>query len=342
MTYFLRAYNFFMRKVYGMWCRDISVKDPARDPFREERKMSVRWPNGAIAAFNLQFDDFCSRSGVAGEYDFGGDHAGKINSLTDRLLAGHLDLKITLFAIPDADFKNWRGIYYRRQKGNFKLSENKELVHWLVARQRIEVACHGYDHLNPRTKPFLGAAEFEFLSTEDSLRRIEDALDIFRQAGINVSGFRPPAWGIGFNSGFGLLGALKKSNFSYVSLSSPLSGLNWDAKRVSNVYPTNYEGLLNIPQNVPLGLPLGKIYFLIDRIISYGGLISLMGHYNEEDHWMQDGIGEKNIEKIERVLDYLEVKYSGKIWYAQLKEVADVWKGSAGLYEKTERGYFDA
>ena len=107
-----------------------------------------------------------------------------------------------------------------------------------------------------------------------------------------------------------------------MSLSSPLSGLNWDKKRVSNIYPQYYDNLLNLPQNISILWDMEKIRQTIDKIVEFNGMITLMGHYKKDS---DDGITKENLIKISEILDYIATK---QVWYATLSEIADFWKNA--------------
>ncbi|MBI5220418.1 MAG: DUF2334 domain-containing protein [Candidatus Liptonbacteria bacterium] len=385
----LRFLNGLATRFYARQYRDIFRKDFSRDLFAGEVVRSITWPASADgsgplrqsyseasgvkarlaeasgvarAAFNLNLDDFSTQSRRNSRYDYGGAVGEGVNKILGGLMAAHPELRVTLFAVPCAHYVNSHGIFYGTtwHKGRFSLAHpaNRPLIAWLKSlAPRLEVAIHGYHHFRSWPPLFLAAAEFEFASREESLERLCRALDIFASAGLSVSGFRPPAWGIGYNSDFGLLSALRdlsgqdtdlgrsrdnaqqhartiehahgrnqdQTSFKYVSASSPLSGLNWDRKRVSNIYPERYEGLLNLPQNVSLAWPTERILETVSKIVQMGGLVSLMGHMNAEDHWMEDGLGPRNLAKIEAVLEYLRREHAGKIWFATLAEIADFW-----------------
>ena len=326
---FLRALHSIYKKYYR-GIIDISQKDFSRDMFLGEEKKEVVWPGGARAAFNLQFDDFCGHSKKNSAYDYGGSCGEGIHIPFDDLLARYPFLKVTLFAIPNARFQNREGLFYGVEKSEtkFDLSQPQfsNLVSWINGKSnQVEIACHGYQHVQQKTKLFLAPAEFEFDTEKEAQDKIEKALSIFQKIKIPIHGFRAPMWGIGYNRYFEFLQALQKFRFAYVALSSPLSGLNWDKKRVSNIYPSVYEGFLNIPQNISLSWDIERIKKNIDRIIEYRGVITVMGHYNKQYDWMNDGIGEESIEKINRIVEYLQESYAGHIYFATLSDIARVW-----------------
>lgn len=348
---FFRLLHGLLNRYYRQRFADISQKDITRDIFAGEISQPISWPNSARFAFNLNFDDYSAKSLKNSRYDYGGSVGEGVNKILTDLLDQHPELKTTLFVVPNARFLNQGGIFYGRVKDDRYSLDRPEctpLAEWFhIHSPQIEVATHGYDHLNPKTGLFLAPAEFELMSNTAEIHcRLYGSWEIFKNIGIEPKGFRPPMWGIGHNSNLALLRQLVEEDFTYVSCSSPLSGLNWDKKRVSNIYPEYFitplhltdafgytrneseSRLLNLPQNVSLIWPLEKILSTIDRIAEMGGLVSLMGHANAEDAWMEDGLGPRNIAKIEAILAHLAQKYPGQVWFATLAEIAEHYRKS--------------
>lgn len=334
--FYVRLRNKLSSIWYGRRYKNIFHRDESRNIFEGEKTKNIVWPGNKKVALNIQFDDFCARSRKNNTYDFGGDPQGGINVLFDAFLKKHPEVKVTLFTIPRPSFKNYEGIYYGNTQDLYDISHNEhvKLVGWIQEKkERVEIACHGLGHIQREIPFFLSPAEFEFRSISDSLGDIEKARNIFKKVNLEPKGFRPPAWGIGENNNFQFLEALKQSNFSYVSLSSPYSGLNWSSKKVSNVYPQYYEGMLNIPQNISIAWSMERIKAAIDQIVSINGVITLMGHYVAEYDWMEDGIGRINLEKISEILKYIDEIYgSDSVWYATLAEISDFWHNYPNEY----------
>lgn len=336
--YILKIAQGLSNRWYGLRYLNISRKDFSRDLFTGENPQKINWPNGARFSFNLNFDDYSVKSLHNNNYDYGGAVGEGVNKIFTDLLADYPELKVTLFTVPNARFKNLAGTFYGRvgdDRYSLSRPEYTPLINWFKSHNtQVEVAMHGYDHLNPKTKLFLAPAEFELMTNKNEIgSRLANGWAIFHKVGLEIKGFRPPMWGVGHNSGFGLVKQLAAEDFSYVSCSSPLSGLNWDEKRVSNIYPeyfivpaTELESkLLNLPQNVSISWPIEKILETIDRIAEMGGLVSLMGHANAEDAWMADGLGPRSMVKIGSVLLHLKNKYPGLVWFASLAEVAEFY-----------------
>jgi len=282
----------------------------------------TRWPNDCKAVFNLQFDDFSAKDGIQDPYDYGGNLNGALNKQFLCLLEKYPYIKVNLFVIADPIFVN-KGFYRQSLKqGTWCLSRHPHVVDFLKSLPQVECSNHGLHHYQDKIKYFLKCREFEFKTKAACIQTIQKAEAVFSEAELPVFGFKPSGWSIGHNTGFQLIYALKEFNFDFVCLSTPVSGLNWDKKRVSFIYPEQYQGLLNIPQNLSLNWPVKKLLETIDYIVSYHGVMTLQGHYNNQYHWMSDGIGDDSIQKIKTVLNYLKTKYPGEIYFATLSEIA--------------------
>lgn len=292
------------------------------DIFSGSGQKEIGWPEGKLAAFNLQFDDASAKDGVSDPYDYGGNPDGALVRSYLRLLEEEPELQVTLFVIPDPTFREkgfYRGVV---PDGTWALDRRWAFSAFLKTLPRTEIANHGLHHYQDEVRYFLKAREFEFKTRAECRETIDRSQAIFERAGFLPIGFKPSGWGIGHNADFGLLEALSDSGFSYVALSSPVSGLNWDRNRVSNIYPQFVGGLLNIPQNVSLSWALPVILKTIDAIIERRGVVTIQGHFCEQDRWMEDGIGPRMVEKIRDVMAYVKARYSDQIWFAQLADIA--------------------
>lgn len=333
------AYNRAVSQCHFLFLgrKDITKKTDRGDFFSEDQTIRARlrkqvWPARYLAVFNFQLDDFCVKTKKNAEYDYGGDpRAGAGKSFLD-LMRQLPQVKTTLFMIPDPLFikdNHYNHAVHPQGKYSCANPRYEAWVQWITSSQftrRHEIAQHGYHHLQTDVRGVLPYCEFEFKDEPSALAAITGGNNLMRQIGIEAAGFKPPTWSVGHNADFGLVKALKRIPFQYVCLSSPVSGLNWDIKRVSNIYPTYYQGLLNIPQNINLNWPMEKIQRVVDGIVSRNGVITLQAHFNTQDDWMSDGLGEGNNKKIAQIVRYLETKYPRKIWFAQLQEVARWWK----------------
>lgn len=305
-------------------------KTHRNDFFKGEKPSKKKWPKGCKAAFNLQLDDFCVKSKSNSRFDYGGDPKGILKSFYS-LLDKYPYLKTTLFTIPNPKFISNNQINHHSYPESKYAITNPNFKKWASMiksasfKERSEIANHGLYHLQTERLHYLAAWEFEFKNFEQCHDALKKSQSLFKKVGLYPVGFKPPSWGIGHNSGFALLKALR-GRFDYVCLSTPNSGLNWDVKRVSNVFPSYYGSLLNIPQNINLNWSMKKIKYTIDNIVELGGVITVQAHFNEQDNWMSDGLGQRTNKKIEEIMDYLNSNYPNEIWYAKLEEIAEWWK----------------
>ncbi len=320
--------------IYFKSYKDITKKRNAfADIFENEVKNNKNiWPNGKLAAFNLQFDDFSVKHKGNSEYDYGGNPDSKICREFKNLFVKYPYLKTTIFTIPNPKFVlNNMFNHKSHNEDKYKIT-NKNYTGWLSwvksreFTKNNEIAIHGLYHCQHEIKNVWPFLEFEFKNESECENALKKSKKLFDEVGIKISGFKPPAWGIGVNSDYSLIKVLKKEcknkNFKYCCLSSPVSGLNWEKKKVSNFFPAYYEGILNIPQNINMLWPLEKIKEIIDFSASINGVIIPQLHFIEEGNWMDDGIGENSLKKLDSILEYLNTRYKNKIWFAKAEEIA--------------------
>ncbi len=181
-NFLIRACHKFSSIFYENKYHNIFTRDESRDIFAQEENKKIIWPQNKKFVCNIQFDDFCAKSKDNGPYDFGGSFGAGINLAFDSFLAAHPEVQVTIFATPHPTFRNYKGIYYGNTDDLFNLSnpEYKNVVEWMKAKKdRVEIACHGYTHIQRAIPFFLGPAEFEFSSVNDAKKSIVKALDIF-------------------------------------------------------------------------------------------------------------------------------------------------------------------
>lgn len=167
----------------------------------DEKRVAIihYWPGLAHAAFNLNFDDLCPLFDENINVDFGGNPTKGINEVLENIYYEFPDLKITHFAIPNAD-PQFCGISLTNPAPSLSLtaSHNSAWLAWLKNEEkkgRIEIAAHGYSHYNREVlaRPH---AEFAFSSTSETLERLNKSIETFANAGITPRGFRQPGWDI--------------------------------------------------------------------------------------------------------------------------------------------------
>jgi len=289
------------------------------------------WPRGHLAAFNLSFDDVFPYTSSL--HNHGEDIlTGWLNQEFERMLLDFPWLKVTLFVCPNMSSENSRPNHYLITRPKYR-----DWVAWLrrlVGSGRVEVADHGYTHLNTVVGPKPSPAEFANLSVREIQAALEQAKEIFASIGITVVGVRPPAWGVGKD--LAIVKAVKDSGFLYGALSAVGHGLNAGMKRVSDVFPAWYEGLLNLPQNLTLEEPEPVAYRVIDRTVSMGGMIGLKAHYSTSLS-IRAGLHPKNLQRLRRILAYIEKSYDDTVWPATLKEIAEFWTAREKLQVSTTR-----
>ena len=289
------------------------------DDLSAEPNQTITWPYGKRAAFNLQFDDANPKPGPP--YDFGGNPSGEVRGQLNAFLADYPFVHVDLFIIADAIFKGDGESPGTYPAGQWAIDNHPEFCTYIQDHPQLHANNHGLHHYQDAVSYFLQAREFEFKSAEQARAAIIQAQVHFTNAGFKPAGFKPSGWGIGHNANFGLIDALKTCQFDYVCLSSPVSGLNWEARRVSNLYPEDYCGLVNIPQNISLNWPLEQILATVDTIVQKGGVVTPQGHMIGQDKWMADGIGPRTIDTIRAIVDHLEARYAGEIYYGSLADI---------------------
>ena len=262
-------------------------------------------------------------------YEYGGDVNSKLNSIFFNFIEKYPYVKHTLFFVPNPNYTK-NGLTSKtitEDKFNIaKYHQDSELVKKIKTYSKkgvIEIALHGYNHINTKIKDYYSAFEFEFLTNDEAKIKIQKGLSEISQV-FRVYGFKPPAWGIGqLNGKYYLLDVLKGFKFEYVCLSSPSNGLNYREKRASCLYPENINGLFNIPQNISILWNLQTIYKIIDLIVLKRGIINIQLHYTMQNKYIMDGLCDDIIEKLERILEYAS-KFD--IDYALHKEVRGLCK----------------
>jgi hypothetical protein len=181
----------------------------------------------------------------------------------------------------------------------------------------IEYAQHGCYHCQSENVFFARHTEFAYKNEIESVRTLKKGLEILRQAGMSVHGFRQPGWDI--NCDFSICRAVKSIGLSYIAGSSLDAGFNDGRERVSNYFPVMINGIINFPQNVEIDWSFESMKMEVDKIVDLGGLISIKGHFVNGS--MPNSFCKENIYKLRKLLDYLIQHYGTRIRYATLKEI---------------------
>lgn len=275
------------------------------------------WPKNYFAAFNLQFDDFCTRTDE--KKDLGGIPNKGVNKIFFNNLKKFPFVKTTLFTIPDLIEPNICENY------SITNHAHKKWLNWVKSKKfaKIEIADHGLNHYQNDVSQIYPAGEFIAKNLKNSYETLLKAKDSFFKAGIKVKGTRPPMYELGRK--FEFIESSKKAGFSYVAASTPIYGLNLFKKRVSNIYPEFYGGILNLPSNISIHQKLSEVKKDIDKIIEMNGLITLRGHYILGTSELANGINEETLKNMSEIITYISKNYAGKIWFATLEEIAKWW-----------------
>ena len=320
---FYRILTILRLKLYKKNKLPYGIKPIKRDDlFLGEENYKIDFlPKGYKAAFILSFDDFCVKSPKEGEFDFGGISYGGINKKIFNLVKKYPFLKMTLFTVPNHLNKGIGSLYKPYDDKKFRITNSKykkwvKMIKSEEFQNNFEIANHGLYHCQNDIHNFFIAREFAFKNYKQIEETMKKSEDYFNKIGLKNYGMRPPAYGIDKN--LNLIKILKQMGFKYIAFSTPKNGLNDRKKIVSNIYPTKIEGMWNIPENISLAENLDGIIKKIDEIIKRKGIIHIKGHYIKGTDWLNNGIDDKNIEKIEKIIGYLEKKYKNKIFYSKI------------------------
>ncbi len=266
---------------------------------------------------NINIDDFAPYCSSDGSIDLGGDPEGGLALELHALLRDFPALRLTLFVIPDLRLPS----FSRQKSAGITDGRNvKWLNHYRTWSEagRVELATHGLHHLQRENRLFQRHIEFAFKTAAEANTAVKKAADIFLHAGLPLTGFRPPGWGL--NSDLSLLRVIAKSGFAYLAGSSLDGGLNHGRQRVSNYFPTLIGGVLNLPQNVLLDWPKSQLLGMVDRIVRARGVVSIKAHtrWNESPNQLTgSGLG-----KLRWLLAALARRYGEAIQYATLYDIA--------------------
>lgn len=273
---------------------------------------------------NVNIDDFAPYCSSDGSIDLGGDpHGGLASELRD-LLRDFPALRLTLFVIPDLRLPS----FSRQPSAGIADGRNTQwLEHYRAWSEegRVELAAHGLHHLQTENRLFQRHIEFAFKTGAQTKIAVQKAAEIFQNAGLPLTGFRPPGWG--FNRDLSLLPVIAESGFAYVAGSSLDAGLNAGRQRVSSYYPTLVGGVLNLPQNVLLDWPKSQLLGEAQRIAGARGMISIKAHtcwngrHNE--------LSRQGFAKLRWLLAAIARRFGDEIEYATLHEIARITRGAA-------------
>ncbi|MBZ5583966.1 MAG: DUF2334 domain-containing protein [Acidobacteriia bacterium] len=261
-------------------------------------------------------DDLCPAPAKVVGADLGCEPGGGVSKELENLLREFPHIGITFFVIPD----------FRRSpasRGGYavNLPQNSAWVKYYLEwarKYQVEFGVHGLHHFQ-RYNPFFGKRlEYAFATPAEARASVHAGLGMLTEAGFDVRGFRQPGWDI--NSDLSLISAVRSAGLLYVAGSSLDAGLNSQRQRVSNLFPTGINGLVNMPQNIELDWPLARMCEEAARIQSVRGIISVKAHV--ADRGNPNALTEKNLCKLRRFLDFLGSGRSGEIEYATFEKIA--------------------
>jgi hypothetical protein len=194
----------------------------------------------------------------------------------------------------------------------------------------VEIAQHGLNHYQDKHKYYFPLYEFEFLTTDECLQKCIRGKELMENAGFKPVGFKPPCWAIGNSSDKVFLNILKSIDYSYVSLSTPSNGLNFYDKTISHCQPEFIQSTVNIPQNINMTWDYEVCERVIDKLIEKRGIIYPQLHFTAKSEYMRDGLCDEMTEKLKRICNYVEKQSCGKVWYATMSQIAEIFRQQYG------------
>jgi hypothetical protein len=274
-------------------------------------------------------------------YEAGGDLGQGALGHVEWLLGRHPRLRVTLFTTPD-----WREMsplptrkllarvpYVRdrvylmkvRKRGEMRVDRHPAFVAYLRGLPRTEIGIHGLHHIHPGRTVFV---EFQNQSVPACKQALEQALKIFREAGLEVvSGVGPPGW----NAPPALLEAMAELGLTFVASArdivtpvSPDAVTNMSGmKGVSLVYPELAAGgrLVHFTSNFQATSPLERAVAILD----VRGLLAVKGHIVKNAMGLitldgMDGLYRNYLDLLFRELDR---RYGNALWWTSMGEIAE-------------------
>lgn len=291
--------------------------DRSEDLQRQVLRDQLRRHSRGRVLLNVNIDDFAPYCSSDGSIDLGGDPQGGLARELQALLRDFPALRLTLFVIPDLRLPT----FSRQPSAGIADGHNaKWLNHYRAWSEqgRVELAAHGLHHLQTENWLFQRHIEFAFKTCSKANAAVRKAAEIFLCAGLPLTGFRPPGWGL--NCDLSLLRVIAGSGFAYLAGSSLDGGLNHGRQRVSNYFPTMIGDVLNLPQNVLLDWPKSQLLGTVDRIIRAKGMVSIKGHtrWNESPNRLTRSA----FAKLRWLLAAIAQRYGEAIEYATLYDIA--------------------
>jgi hypothetical protein len=268
---------------------------------------------------NINIDDVAPYFADDGRIDLGGKVNAGLALEFERLFRDFPTLRLTLFVVPNLQLSG----PHSARHASFCIAD-PENAEWLAHYRRlsqqgfVELAIHGYRHRQTENRLFQQHVEFAFKDRSQAKAAIEGSLELFRQAGLPITGFRPPGWGV--NSDLSILGVIRESPLAYIAGSSFDGGLNERFQLVSNYYPTLIGGVVNLPQNVLLDWPKSELLGQVERIFNAKGIISIKGH----TRWFgtPNDLTVPTLRKLRWLLREIDDHFGDAVEYATLYDIA--------------------
>jgi peptidoglycan/xylan/chitin deacetylase (PgdA/CDA1 family) len=314
--------RFVVRYLLGRDLPMSLVSQCYRLPLETRTVTDVASKTGCVP-YNVNFDDLCPQFGSGHNLDCGGDIEKGLSQELKALVQEYPGAAFTIFVIPDGVRIPARFLDVCLSRGRRDISSPVyarwlEYYKTLADRGHIEYAMHGCSHCQRENLLFSRHSEFAVKRRDETRRVVEEGLAIMRKADLAVRGFRAPAWDL--NSDLSLIEVLREAGFWYIGGSSPDAGLNAGQPRLSNDYPTEMGGLLNLPQNILLDWDMRLIEREIRRLVEAEGMISIKGHF--ANRLMTNCLNAVNLGKLRVILDHLHARYRGTIKPLTFAEIA--------------------
>jgi hypothetical protein len=81
------------------------------------------------------------------------------------------------------------------------------------------------------------------------------------------------------------------------------------------------NGVLNIPENLPVDWPLDRLLAGVDDIWREGGIISIKAHVSDSGRTV-NALTSSNLDKLHRLLSTMKSRYGDAVEYATLGQIA--------------------
>lgn len=310
------------------------------EPEASEEGAQAAWlPPGKRCAICFHVDDVHPATS-ADAYEAGGDLRAGALGRVEWLLERHPQLHVTLFTTPD-----WREIspvptrrlmarvpVLRKRMflapvlpaGTMRLDRHPAFIRYVAGLPRTEVALHGLQHVN--RGPDI-PAEFQGQTREQCLRMLQEALEIFRAAGLpRPAGMVPPR----YNTPPALVEAMAQAGFSYLASARDIHtpATPWAVSAGAGLQGVPLArpallagGLVHLPANFQATSPVDRAFQVLDG----GGLLSIKAHIVKDalGHVALDGMDDLYRNYLDTLFTLLHARYGESLWWTTMAGVAD-------------------